>query len=421
MTGEPGLFCPDCGARMASRADRRRVCPGCGYVRYRNPIVGVAVVVRDGSGRVLLGRRASGAYAGLWCIPCGFVEYDEHIRDAAAREMGEETGLAVTIGDVIAVHSNFHQPEKQTVGIWFAAAAATGSPFPADGEFSELGYWDPADAPPLAFPTDALVLAQLAGQRRGPPPGLDPLLELAFTAAEAAGEFVRGRLWEDREQIGTKSSEVDMVTEVDRASETLIVEAITAGRPGDGIVAEEGSSRPTSTGVRWVIDPLDGTTNYLYRLPAFSVVIAVEVEGRVHAGVVHDVMAGETFWALRGYGAFRGTAPIRVSAKDRLATALVATGFSYSQERRRLQAERLVRVLPAVRDIRRMGSAALDLCAVACGRVDGYFEEGLNPWDYAAGWLLVEEAGGRFERDEDGLIVAAGEGIFRDLRSIVAG
>jgi adenine phosphoribosyltransferase len=131
-------------------------------VRYRNPVVGVAVVLRDGAGRVLMGRRATGPYAGLWCIPCGYVEWEEDVRDAASREILEETGLEVELGEVVAVHSNFHNPKLHTVGIWFAGSILAGEPLPVDGEFTELAYVDPSTPPDLAFPTDRLVLEQLA-------------------------------------------------------------------------------------------------------------------------------------------------------------------------------------------------------------------------------------------------------------------
>lgn len=171
-TGEvpaPGTrgYCPDCGTRLTpgDGENQHPRCPACGYVRYRNPAVGVAVVVRDDGGRVLMGRRARGAYEGLWCIPCGYVEWDEDVRDAARRELLEETGLVVRLGEIVAVHSNFHNPHQHTVGIWFAGEVIHGEPHPIDGEFIELGFLDPADPPPLAFPTDALVLAQLAAER----------------------------------------------------------------------------------------------------------------------------------------------------------------------------------------------------------------------------------------------------------------
>ena len=154
-------YCPECGT-MLEREGPRPSCPACGYVRYRNPAVGVAVVVRDQDGGVLLGRRASGEYAGLWCIPCGYVEWDEDVRDAAIREFAEETGLSVTLGNVVAVHSNFHNPRQHTVGIWFEGLAPLGALHPSDGELDALAFIDPAQPPPLAFPTDARVLADLA-------------------------------------------------------------------------------------------------------------------------------------------------------------------------------------------------------------------------------------------------------------------
>jgi ADP-ribose pyrophosphatase YjhB (NUDIX family) len=158
-------FCPDCATALQAieKSGRlRQVCPNCGFVEYRNPAVGVAVVLRDEQGRVLLGKRASGEYAGLWCIPCGYVEWDEDVREAAVREFEEETGVQVELGGIVAVHSNFHNRDKQTVGIWFEGKVAGGELFPIDGELTELGWFAPATPPPLAFPTDGLVLAELA-------------------------------------------------------------------------------------------------------------------------------------------------------------------------------------------------------------------------------------------------------------------
>lgn len=155
-------FCPRCGeAEIAGGGGPSPVCARCGFSRRRFRLVGVAVVVRDEAGRVLMGRRAHGPWTGLWCIPCGAVEWDEHVRDAAEREFLEETGLQVKTGAVLAVHSNFHQPERHSVGIWFAGEVVGGELAPVDGENSELAYFDPGDPPPLAFPTDALVLEQL--------------------------------------------------------------------------------------------------------------------------------------------------------------------------------------------------------------------------------------------------------------------
>ena len=170
-TAQPkGRFCPDCGGALFfdyRGGERKPFCPACGFVRYRNPAVGVAAVVRDAGGRVLLGRRAGGDYAGHWCIPCGYVEWDEEIRAAAVRECAEETGLDVLLGEVVAVHSIFHSRDKQTVGVWFAATVTGGELRPADGELTELGWFEPGQPPhPLAFPTDALVLDQLAAEAR---------------------------------------------------------------------------------------------------------------------------------------------------------------------------------------------------------------------------------------------------------------
>jgi myo-inositol-1(or 4)-monophosphatase len=150
-----------------------------------------------------------------------------------------------------------------------------------------------------------------------------------------------------------------------------------------------------SSGRRWVVDPLDGTTNYLYRYPAWAVSVALEDGEGGLAGVVFDPLSEELFSATRGGGAFVNGAPIRVRDPDELGRALVATGFGYDPDVRRGQAEVLLRVLPHVRDVRRAGAAALDLCHVAAGRLDGYFERGINHWDWAAGALIVEEAGGR--------------------------
>lgn len=222
---------------------------------------------------------------------------------------------------------------------------------------------------------------------------LNALLDIALGAATAAGRLLLDRRTVARTDVGTKSSATDMVSEVDRASEALVVEAITRRRPDDAILGEEGGHATGTSGVRWIIDPLDGTTNYLYDFPMFSVSVAAEVDGDIVVGVVHDPCRAETFTATRGGGAFLDGRPLRVGGPPTLATALVATGFSYVAARRAWQAGVLTHVLPAARDIRRAGSAALDLCWVAAGRVDAFYEWGLQPWDGAAGGLVAAEAG----------------------------
>jgi myo-inositol-1(or 4)-monophosphatase len=246
---------------------------------------------------------------------------------------------------------------------------------------------------------------------------------IARDLAREAGALLRRRR-EDVLAVSTKSTVTDMVTEVDHECERLIVARLRDLRPGDGLLGEEGSSDPGTTGVRWIFDPLDGTTNYIYGYPAFSVSIAAEVEGEVVAGAVFDPLHEEMFSAVVGEGAFRNDVPIHVSGQASLATALVATGFGYDPARRAFQGRVLADIVPLVRDVRRGGSAALDLCWVACGRVDAYYEFGLNPWDMAAGALIVREAGGQtstYSGVPEGAnsIIAAGPGIFSGLRVLV--
>jgi myo-inositol-1(or 4)-monophosphatase len=224
------------------------------------------------------------------------------------------------------------------------------------------------------------------------------LSELARATAEEAGALVRAGRSTAADQVDTKSSPVDVVTAVDSAAEALIVRRLLGARPDDGVLGEEGASTAGSSGVRWVIDPIDGTVNFLYGLPAYAVSIAAEVDGRTEVGVVLNAATGELFTAVRGQGAWSsapGTAPVRLtgSAPADLEQTLVATGFGYRAEERRRQGAALAGLLPEVRDIRRWGSAALDLCDVAAGRVDAYYQSGLKPWDHAAGALIAAEAG----------------------------
>lgn len=226
---------------------------------------------------------------------------------------------------------------------------------------------------------------------------LPALLDVAIDLATCAGALLMDGFATRHTTVGTKTSATDMVTDLDRASEALIVDGLAKMRPDDGILGEEGASRAGSSGIRWVIDPLDGTTNYLYGLPAFAVSIAAEVDGRAVVGVVADPSHEETFTAVAGGGAYCNGAPIAVSGATDLATALVATGFGYRREQRARQALVLTQVLPAVRDVRRYGAAALDLCWVACGRLDAYYELGIQHWDVAAGGLVALEAGAQVD------------------------
>jgi myo-inositol-1(or 4)-monophosphatase len=244
------------------------------------------------------------------------------------------------------------------------------------------------------------------------------LLDLAVSAAHEAGELVASARREHRVEVEkTKTSPTDVVTAVDIASERTIRERVFAARPDDGFLGEEGDDVAGTSGVVWIADPIDGTVNFLYGIPQFAVAIAARVDGTVVAGVVHNPMSGETFTAVRGGGAYLDGGRLTGSACADVAEALVATGFGYRAEDRAVQAVEIGRLLPTVRDIRRLGSAALDLCFVAAGRVDAYVERGLKPWDLAAGGLIVEESGGRVEGldgapAQELLVVAASSGLF---------
>jgi len=222
------------------------------------------------------------------------------------------------------------------------------------------------------------------------------LLALATRLAVAAGDAARdGRAERGIAVASTKSSATDMVTEFDRASEALIVGGILEARPEDAIVGEEGTDRPGTSGIDWLIDPIDGTTNFLYDLPGWAVSIAAASTDGTEIGVVYLPTTNELFTAMAGEGAYLNGRRLQCSDTDALALALVASGFSYQVERRRLQARRLAAILPQVRDLRRFGAAAPDLCYVAAGRVDVYFEQWLGAWDLAAGELIAREAGCR--------------------------
>lgn len=224
---------------------------------------------------------------------------------------------------------------------------------------------------------------------------LAELAPVALTAAQGAARILSAGYGLRRQDVQTKTSHTDMVSEVDRAAESFVAATLAEQRPDDGLLGEEGASRSGSSGVRWVVDPLDGTTNYLFGVPMFSVSIAAELDKTPVVGVVIDPSRAETWAAVAGRGARCNGKPVGVAVgRSTLETALVATGFGYRAERRAWQAGVTAKVVPAVRDIRRFGSAALDLCWVAGGRFDAYYEWGLNAWDLSAGSLLCQEAGG---------------------------
>ena len=299
-------------------------------------------------------------------------------------------------------------------------------------------------------------------------PDATDLLALAADAAGAAARLLADQGAQSRpEVVETKSSLTDVVTEMDRRAEALITERIRAERPGDAILGEEGGEThgargpgeepgeelgkepgkpgdPSAPVVRWIVDPLDGTVNYLYGLADWAVSIAAEVAGTIVAGVVAVPLHGETFTAIRGQGAWlhstadrasatgkasapgeRGAAGLRCNRDVPLGQALVGTGFGYLPGRRRVQGEVVAALLPQIRDIRRGGSASVDLCMVAAGRLDAFYERGLNYWDYAAGGLIAAEAGARVTGLEGrpagaALTVAAGPGLYEELAAFLA-
>ena len=256
------------------------------------------------------------------------------------------------------------------------------------------------------------------------------LLTIAADAAGAAGELLASRA--GRVQVAaTKSSSTDVVTEMDRQAEELIRARISAVRPSDAILGEEGGQTGDTGGapVRWVIDPLDGTVNYLYGLPGWAVSIAAEVAGEIVAGVVAVPTRNECFSAIRGHGAWLLSGVTRVGLSCRpgvaLSQALIATGFGYLPERRKVQGEVVAALLPRIRDIRRAGVASVDLCTLAAGQLDGYYERGLNYWDYAAGALIAAEAGAvvgglRGAAASGSMLVAAGPELFGPLTAALA-
>ncbi len=255
--------------------------------------------------------------------------------------------------------------------------------------------------------------------------------EIAWQAAHQAAQF----LLNERPMnltSSSKSTPTDLVTHMDRAAECMIVDSIVHNFPSDGIVGEEGAYRKASSEYRWIIDPLDGTVNYLFGIPLWGVSIGIEVCGEVEFGIVAIPAQSETFVAQRGHGAWRivsgdeGQKPwerIAVRQSTSLNNALVTTGFGYSPDRRKSQAEVVRRMIPHIADIRRGGAAVVDLCWFACGRSDAYYEYGLNHWDYAAGALIAQEAGGIVRGltsdDFSKFLLASTPQVFEDVRRLL--
>jgi myo-inositol-1(or 4)-monophosphatase len=247
------------------------------------------------------------------------------------------------------------------------------------------------------------------------------LLEIATEVAVEAASLARTAREAAIRDVGTKSSETDVVTAGDLAVEKLVRTRLAELRPGERVLGEE-SGGSEGAGVCWVVDPIDGTVNYLYGFPWYAVSLAAQVDGVSVAAAVVEPDSGRRWTASRGGGAFLDGRPLRVSEATRLELSLVATGFGYRAERRARQAAGVAGLLSRVRDIRRAGAASLDLCAVAAGWLDGYFEHGLNRWDWAGGALVAEEAGAvvRLPESADGMTFVATPGIADELAKALA-
>jgi myo-inositol-1(or 4)-monophosphatase len=249
---------------------------------------------------------------------------------------------------------------------------------------------------------------------------------VAVSVARASAALIRGNVGRAT-RLGQKSSPTDVVTRTDLDAEQLIRRLLADATPGAGVLGEEGGQTPTPVGVdaarlQWVVDPLDGTVNFLYSLPVVAVSVAAALDGDVVAGAVVDVLRDETFSAAAGRGARLGGTPLEVSQCQSLAQALVMTGFSYRADIRGRQGKIVQALLPAARDIRCFGSAALQLCWVGAGRADAYFERDIKVWDYAAGALIAREAGAVTELpcpENEGLVIAAPPAVFDELRTVV--
>lgn len=247
------------------------------------------------------------------------------------------------------------------------------------------------------------------------------LERVAVEVAELAAAFVRSNHG-TAVPAGTKSTPTDVVTQTDLASESLIRSELTARCPGSSIIGEEYGDKVGGNHISWVVDPIDGTVNFLYGLPVVSISIAATYDGVTVAGAVTDMISGTTYSATAGGGARHEGRALRVGSPSDLSTALIGTGFAYESDVRAEQAQTLTRLLPACRDIRCMGSAALNLCWVGAGLLDGYFERNIKLYDYAAGELIAREAGAVVELPEvsgNGLAFAATPAIAHELRALI--
>lgn len=258
---------------------------------------------------------------------------------------------------------------------------------------------------------------------------MQELLEIAETIAREAGELARIRRQVGVTIAASKSSLADIVTEADREVEALIRERLAQARPGDGFFGEESGAERGTSGVTWIVDPIDGTVNYSYGIPHYAVSIAAVTgepapdEWMPEVGVVHNPATGETFTGVRGQGAWLGKMRLHVSTPSP-AGALLATGFGYDPAQHEGDLERVRAVMPFARDLRRAGAASLDLAYVAAGRLDGYFEKNLHPWDHAAGGVLVTEAGGVIGGEPAGrpgreMVIAAGRETFDRIHAAI--
>jgi len=252
-----------------------------------------------------------------------------------------------------------------------------------------------------------------------------PLADIAWRAARLAGEFLLNERPANL-RVGTKSSPTDPVTEMDQGAERIIVAAIKDHRPDDGFLGEEGSDAPGSTGVRWIIDPLDGTVNFIYGVPIWAVSIGVEVDGVLECGVVNVPAQGEAFIGIRGHGSWHvrddHALRLRPTWAQSLDMALVGTGFGYVPEQRVRQTALMAALAPQVRDVRRFGACAVDLCWLALGRLDFYYEDGVHPWDFAAGAVIAREAGCLVtglddEEPSSAMLVAGSPALHREMRA----